>query len=179
MKWFLSLVVLFALNIVTVISQSHKCGIMSAPPPNGSNPDSLILDRFGNDYDREDLLIPSPTSSVSSNTCDAGDAGIFTITWDTDFPVDMMPTVCQVLIDLSASIVSHSNLMSCGDAVPSAKVLIQVLWESHQSAPDLIKSDDVLGSATSFYSAPEDGNCNEVLLDRPFIKINGGIVDMM
>ncbi|MFN0215491.1 MAG: T9SS type A sorting domain-containing protein [Saprospiraceae bacterium] len=146
---------------------------MSAPPPNGSNPDSLIIDRFGNAYDKEDLLIPPPTSNASGSACDAG---IFAITWDADFPANMMPTVCQVLSDLSASIVSHNNQMDCGDAIPSTPVQIQVLWESHQSDPNLIQSVDVLGSGTPFYSAPQDVDCDEMILDRPFIKINGGIV---
>lgn len=143
------------------------CGSIVAPPPNGSNPDSLILDRFGNMYDLEDLLIPQ-SSSPSTFDCPSG---FFNLTFDADFPMNMRPTVCQVFEDLSALIVPHSNTLTCGDVLSSGSVDIDVVWD-----PTL--PPNVLGTGTPFYSGPTGGEgfCIEMILDRPFIKINGGII---
>lgn len=41
---------------------------------------------------------------------------------------------------------------------------------------NVITPSEVLGTGTPFYSGPQDYTCSEIILDRPFIKINGAIV---
>jgi hypothetical protein len=54
--------------------------------------------------------------------------------------------------------------------IQAANVDIEIIWED-------IAPMDVLGIGTPFYSGPADIYCVEMLLDRPFIKINGGIIN--
>ncbi len=165
-KWLLGLIMLFAFGIGQTTAQTLKCGSQMVPPPNGNNPDSLILDRFGNVYDLEDLLIPPPAANPNGGC----QSGYFNLTFDVNFPMDKQPTVCKVFADLSAIIVQHNNTLGCGDAIPASNVDIDIIWED-------LTPVDVLGIGTPFYSGPEDAFCDEMLLDRPFIKINGGIVN--
>jgi len=116
-KWLSSLIALLALGFGPITAQTLKCGSQTAPPPNGNNPDSLILDRFGNIYDMEDLLLPLPGASAAA-TVDC-QTGYFTLTFDVDFPTDMQPTVCKVFGDLSEAIAQHSNTLGCGDVIPT------------------------------------------------------------
>jgi|GEM_PF-654510 len=163
-----SLVALFSFCAVSVTAQSLECGSQSAPPPNGNNPDSLILDRFGNVYDLEDLLVPPPTNSPSSGGCASG---YFNLTFNADFPMDMRPTVCKVFTDLSETIVQHSNTLDCGDVLPPGTVDIDVVWKE-------ITPSVILGTGTPFSTDITDLTfCPDMILDRPFIKINGGTVN--
>ncbi len=166
-KWLSSLMVLLSICAIPVTGQSLKCGIQAAPPPNGNNPDSLILDRFGNVYDLEDLLVPPPANGPNGGGCPSG---FFILTFNAAFPANLQPTVCQVFADISAMIVEHSNTLGCGDVIPSRNVNIDVMWKA-------LAPSNILGTGTPFYSGPIDANCDEMILDRPFIKINAGIVN--
>jgi hypothetical protein len=74
-----------------------------------------------------------------------------------------------VFADLSDLIVEHSNTLACGDVLNSGTVDIEIVWEN-------VTPSVVLGIGSPFYSSPANVNCNEMVLDRPFIKINGGVV---
>ncbi len=164
-KWFLGLMLLLAFCPVAVTAQSLKCGSQAAPPPNGNNPDSLISDRFGNLYDLEDLLVPQPLGSPAGSC----PSGFFNLTFDVGFPMAMRPTVCQVFANLSTMIVEHSNTLGCGDVIPSSAVEIDVVWKA-------ITPSVILGTGSPFYNDPTDPSfCPDLVLDRAFIKINGGI----
>jgi hypothetical protein len=167
-KWLSSLMALLSFCAITVTAQSLKCGSQAAPPPNGNNPDSLILDRFGNVYDLEDLLVPAPANGPLLGGCASG---YFNLVFSADFPMDMRQTVCQVFADLSETIVQHSNTLGCGDVLPLGKVDIDVVWKE-------ITPSVVLGTGTPFSTDITDPTfCPDMILDRPFIKINGGTVN--
>ncbi len=166
------LILLAFLSVQDVQAQGNgasplQCGEMTAPPPNGSNPDSLVSDRFGNLYDYDDLLVPRPAKGAKGGGCQSG---FFNLTFSANFPMDLQPTVCQVFADLSNLIVPHTNTLDCDDVLPSQLVEINVIWQN-------ITPSYTFGQGSPFYSGPNDGTCDEMVLDRPFIKINGGIAN--
>ncbi|MBL7828928.1 MAG: T9SS type A sorting domain-containing protein [Saprospiraceae bacterium] len=153
------------------------CGVYHAVPPNGSNPDSIISDRFGNNFDLEDLWVAA--SSNQQGGCPA--SGYFNPTYYGNVPQQAMPVVCQVLQDVSNIVRQRTAEMDCGPIAPQS-VEIQVAWLNF-AAPDpaVVAELDLQlplpasgGIGTPFYSNPFDNGCKEVALDRPFIKINGG-----
>ena len=69
---FTILIMLLLFNDAT--AQNHAfCGTYSTTPASSTNPDSVLIDRFGNTYDLEQLLLPA--NRTGSATC--SDAGYF------------------------------------------------------------------------------------------------------
>jgi hypothetical protein len=156
------------------------CGAYHTVPPNGGNPDSMIVDRFGNSFDFDDLLVPIPPVD-GTFSCNA--SGYFTPTFYGIVPAAAMPVICQVLADISNIIKGRQGNTECG-LLPLQGVTLQVAWIDFSNPDpnvvdqlelDLPLSNTALAIATPFYSNPLDEQCNEVALDRPFVKINGGI----
>lgn len=143
------------------------CGSFTlSPPPEGTPIDSLVFDRFGNAHHIANLRITAVDRELmaESNDCNLG---YFNLMIDRAMPAIHRRTVCQVFCDLAAIILPQSD-MTCKQSFPRENVNIEIRWTLPQGGAG------VGGEATPFYSGPTNVNCREVLLDRPFIKINGG-----
>ncbi len=153
------------------------CGAYHAIPPNGTNPDSIIIDRFGNSFDLVDLALQPP--GVGGGCVQAG---YFSPTYFGNVPAAALPIICQVLTNVSSIIPQRQGVTDCG-ALASQGVTLQIAWLNFNNPDPVIVQQLGLtlplpgvagGIGTPFYSNPLDFQCHEVALDRPFIKINGG-----
>ncbi|MBL7797936.1 MAG: T9SS type A sorting domain-containing protein [Saprospiraceae bacterium] len=179
--WTLCLV---ALIPFTIIGQNTSfCGYYRAIPPNGSNPDSLIYDRFGNAFDLEDLI---PASSASVNPAPDCSTGYFNVTWVGGPPQDAQLVTCEVLSYVSSVVQQRQGQNDCG-ILPLESVEIQVGWISFSNPDPSVAAQlgmdinqfplpsDWGAVGSPFYTnAPKDNTCNDVIPERAFIKINGG-----
>lgn len=155
------------------------CGYYQAVPPNGTNPDSLVYDRFGNVFDLEDLMLASSANVSSVPDCSTG---YFNVTWVGSPPQEAQMVVCEVLSYVSSVVQQRQGQNNCG-TIPAQSVDIQIFWVNFSNPDPNIANQIGLsgplpasgaGIASPFYSDPLYYLCNEVTLDRPFIKINGG-----
>lgn len=160
------------------------CGYYRAVSPNGTDPDSLVYDRFGNVFDMEDLI---PTLPVGIYPVAGCGTGYFNVTYAGGAPQEAQLVVCDVLSYVSSVIQQRQGQNSCG-LQPFGSVEIQVGWISF-SNPDTAVATQ-LGMSLSqfplpagwaaigspFYStlASNDLNCNEIIPEQAIIKINGG-----
>lgn len=175
--WLLMACLLTLLSVGQSFGQ--YCGAYQAVPANGNNPDSLIFDRFGNAFDFDDLNVP--LQHPAGAPCNPG---YFHITWVGNPPMDVQNAACEALTYVSTVIQQRQGVTDCG-SFPGGSVEIQVGWINFITPdPDVAAALGLnlsqplppagAGIGTPFYSNPTNATCKEVVLERPFIKINGG-----
>ncbi|MBL7781724.1 MAG: hypothetical protein JNM22_10950 [Saprospiraceae bacterium] len=175
---------LFVSHFSPAFSQVNNsfCATYIAVPPDGSNPDSLLYDRFGNAYDLEDLLVPGAPANLLGGGCNSG---YFNLTWVGNPPQQIQNLVCQVFGYISTVIEQRQSETNCNQ-IPPQPVNIQVGWLNFAAPDPAVQTELDLdpamplppngaGIGTPFYTGLFNFQCKEVALDRPFIKINGGI----
>ncbi len=141
------------------------CGTYTAPPPSTSNPDSLVYDRFGNAYDLEDWQIPPQVAGASGGVCNSG---YFTLTFK-NVPQNMRGTICEVFNYLSNTLVQRENELGCGTEVPQENVQIEIIYENLAGTIGGIGTPGYI-----HYPIMPFFPCNQMMVERAFVKINGG-----
>jgi hypothetical protein len=163
-------------------SDSHAfCGTYSSQPPGTDNLDSLLYDRFGNAFNIQTLLLDQSEERKPKSGQQDMSGGYFHTTEFGAPPNEVMTVVNQVLTDLSGIIRQRTGQTDCGALAPM-DVELQVVWMDFLNPDTDLQAQLGLGDlppagagiGTPFYSGPVDWSCHEVLLDRPFVKINGG-----
>lgn len=160
------------------------CGTYQGVPPTTNNPDSLAYDRFGNAFHIDKLAIPPAVAGAFAGAdCSSGYFNLtFYGTPPPSAPADPNHAVCSVFSYLSDNITRQQGTTNCG-TTPLQNVNLQVAWLNFDN-PDTVILKELgiapgaiigAGIGTPFLTSVGGFSCKEVALDRPFIKINGGV----
>ncbi len=155
------------------------CGTYTTLPPNSRQPDSLVFDRFGNKFDLTSLAISKRQRDADS---DYASPGNFSLHFLGNPPAPALAAITQVFGDVSNIIQQRLAANGCGQLLPEM-IDLQVVWLNFSSPDPALVAQLSLALplpatagaiGTPFYAGPNDPYCQEVQLDRPFIKMNGG-----
>lgn len=181
-----SLVMLLLFGVCLAGQSTDFCGTYAAQAPSGTNPDSLVYDRFGNVFDLADLAVPVPPAplggTAAASICNSGYFNLtFYGTAPNYLPPNWQETVCKVFGDIS-NVVQHRQGQTACSVIPPEMVNLQVIWLNFGNPdPALVQQlkiktplpSEGAGIGSAFYDYSLDG-CSEMVLELPFIKINGG-----
>ena len=142
--------------------QIIECGTIDHFEEIVDSTDNFYYDRFSNRY--SDTYFKSLDLNIL--TCDQNPLEYFELNYSDDVTIEMRPVICEVFSYIESILPQRNESTSCGDPIENRKVIIDVFAD--------ITDSNIGGTGTPLYSAPLDWNCLELVLGRPYIKINGG-----
>lgn len=172
-NWIKSIMIVFMIIIVfklPVLSQQSFCGELPPHQANGTNPDSIYFDRFGNSYDISSAQAMPTIPAVVYN------AGYFQLTFSGVDPI-YHAVVRQVFTDISTQFPQRTITGYCGQTIPNEVVSILVRYGKDENNNDLDCNSNILGVGSPLYynSVGKHGtNCNILNYSQVYHKVNGG-----